>query len=138
MQSRAREFECVEPDTEVYADFSSRFAQYNRDRSGLKAQTFSFVLRGDDAIIAGGRGLVYLGALEVRGLWVDERLRGEGVGSALLHAIEEEARKRGATKAMLYTYSWQAEAFYRGHGYTEYARFDFPEGHYRVDMQKFL
>jgi GNAT superfamily N-acetyltransferase len=76
--------------------------------------------------------------LEVRGLWVDKSLRGKGVGSEILTAIEGEARRRGATKAMLYTYSWQAEDFYKAHGYVELSRFDFPAGHYRIDLQKSL
>ena len=136
MKSRSVNFEYVEPDADVYADYSSRFGQYNQDGSGWQIQTFSMVLRDGAHIVAGGRGHVYLGALEVRGLWVDDALRGEGVGSNLLKSIEQEARKRSATKAMLYTYSWQAEAFYRSHGYEEFSRFDFPEGHYRIEMQK--
>lgn len=133
-----RKFECVEPDDTAYADYSARFGKYNQDGSGWQVQTFSIVLRDANRITAGGRGHVYLGALEIRGLWVDDHLRGNGIGSDLLLAIEQEARTRGASKAMLYTYSWQAEAFYRSHGYTELARFDFPAGHYRIDMQKFL
>lgn len=138
MGSCSRIFECVEPDEDAYADYSSRFGKYNQDGSGWDVQTFSVVLREEERIVAGGRGNVFLGALEVRGLWVDDSLRGEGIGTELLRAIEQEARKRGASKAMLYTYSWQAEAFYERHGYREFGRFDFPEGHYRIDMQKSL
>ena len=74
----------------------------------------------------------------MRGLWVDPDLRGSGIGRRLLMAIEDEARRRGAKAAMLYTYSWQAEPFYAAQGYRTYARFDFPDGHYRVDMKKVL
>ena len=132
------EFQCVEPDDAEYADYAARFGTYNSDAGGWQVQTFSMILRRDGAIVAGGRGHIYLGALEVRGLWVDAPLRGTGIGAALLGAIEDEARRRGASKAMLYTYSWQAEPFYRRHGYREYARFDFPAGHYRIDMDKDL
>ncbi|MGJ8624044.1 MAG: GNAT family N-acetyltransferase [Yoonia sp.] len=138
MENRSLEFECVAPDDDVYADYASRFDRYNQDASGWQVQTFSMVLRDKERIVAGGRGLVYLGALEVRGLWVDHDLRGKGVGSDLLKAIEDEARERGATKAMLFTLAWQAESFYRSHGYEEFSRFNFPRGHYRVDMQKTL
>lgn len=133
-----RKFECVEPDEVEYAAYAANFGDYNKEGSGWNVQTYSILLRENERIKAGGRGHVYLGALEIRGLWVDAVLRGEGLGSELLQAIEQEARKRGATKAMLYTYSWQAETFYRAHGYQEYARFDFPDGHYRIDMQKSL
>lgn len=138
MKRQSRTFECVEPDADTYADYASRFGEYNKEESGWDVQTFSLVLRDGARISAGGRGHVYLGALEVRGLWVDDDLRGTGIGSDLLKAIEQEARTRGATKAMLYTYSWQAETFYRSYGYEEFSRFYFPEGHYRIDMQKSL
>lgn len=88
MKGSLRVFECIEPDGDVYADYSSRFGQYNQDGSGWTVQTFSLVMRDEDRIIAGRRGHVYLGALEVRGLWVDAQLRGEGIGSELLRAIE--------------------------------------------------
>jgi GNAT superfamily N-acetyltransferase len=132
------DLERVEPDDDVYAEYSAHFEDYNRRASGWHVQTFSFVQREKDRIVAGCRGHVYLGALEIRGLWVAEALRGTGIGSNVLRAIEDEARNRGALKAMLYTYSWQAEAFYRSHGYQEFARFEFPEGHSRIDMQKLL
>ena len=138
VKGRSDGFEIVAPDDEVYADYAARFGDYNRQAAGWTVETFSVVLRPGDMIVAGGRGHVYLGALEVRGLWVDEALRGEGIGARLLDAIEDEARRRGARKAMLYTYSWQAEGFYEARGYRTYGRFDFPDGHHRVDMEKTL
>ncbi len=132
------EFDLIEPDDAVYAEYSANFVTYNAEAAGAAAKSFSLVHRVDDQIVAGGRGYVFLGALEVRGLWVDAVLRGSGIGSRLLRGIEAEARKRGATKAMLYTYSWQAEAFYLRHGYRVYARFDYPMGHQRIDLEKDL
>jgi len=131
-------FDLVEPDDAVYADYSANFSAYNAAQSGWSVETFSLVWRKGDHIAAGGRGLVYLGALELRGLWVDQADRGAGLGGRLLAAIEDEAWSRGARKAMLYTYSWQAEHFYKRNGYAAYARFDFPDGHSRIDMQKAL
>ena len=132
------DFEFVENDQQAFADYSSRFDAYNRAGSGSDFLTFSVVLRNDASIRAGVRGHVYLGALEIRGLWVDAEQRGQGIGAGLMHRVEHEARIRGASKAMLYTYSWQAEVFYPSLGYCEYARFDFPKGHFRIDMQKML
>jgi len=129
----------VDDDAGAYAEYAANFGDYNAQAAGLVTDTFSIVKRDATGnITAGGRGHVYLGALEIRGLWVAPALRGTGLGSAILTAIECEARRRGATKAMLYTYSWQAEAFYARHGYTEYARFAFPAGHARIDMEKGL
>lgn len=131
-------FEHVEPDEDCYAEYSANFPVYNSAHSSWRWTAFSKILRHDDKIVAGGRGIINMGALEVRGLWVDDQLRGTGMGSNLLHAIEQEAIKRGATRAMLYTYSWQAEAFYLKAGYKEFARFNYPDGPYRIDMQKEL
>ncbi|MEO0681455.1 MAG: GNAT family N-acetyltransferase [Pseudomonadota bacterium] len=131
-------FDLEEPDDAVHAEVSGRFRDYNAERSGWTVQTFSLVRREAGEIVAGGRGLVYLGALEVRGLWVDPSLRGTGLGAALLTAIEAEGRGRGASRGMLYTYSWQAEGFYARHGWRPYGRFPFPEGHERIEMMKEL
>ena len=132
------EFELIEPDEDIYADLSGRFAAYNAANSTYNFKSFSLVLREGKNIVAGGRGIINMGALEVRGLWVDEALRGTGIGMRLLTAIENEARNRGATRAMLYTYSWQAESFYARAGYREFARFNYPDGEARIDMQKEL
>lgn len=131
-------FQLVEPDDETYAELSGRFDAYNAGHSSWNFKSYSFVMREGGRIVAGGRGIVNMGALEVRGLWVDEGLRGRGVGMRLLDAIEAEARKRNATRAMLYTYSWQAQAFYEKAGYREFARFTYPDGPARIDMQKEL
>ncbi|MEM1237928.1 MAG: GNAT family N-acetyltransferase [Pseudomonadota bacterium] len=131
-------FELVEPDNEVFADYVSRFAEYNAGLSGWSMQTFSLVQRDGDRIVAGVRGHVYLGALEVSGLWLDEDVRGSGLGARLLASLEAEARRRGARRATLWTYSWQAQVFYEKQGYREYGRFNYPDGHARIDMQKEL
>ena len=52
--------------------------------------------------------------------------------------IDEEARRRGAMRAMLCTCSWQAKGFYVAEGYSGYARFKYPAGHARIDMLKAL
>lgn len=128
----------VDPDDETYSELSSRFDAYNSAYSTWDWNSFSFVVRDNDRIVAGGRGITNMGALEVRGLWVDEGLRGTGVGGKVLCAIEDEARRRGASRAMLYTFSWQAERFYERMGYRVFSRFEFPDGPERIDMQKEL
>lgn len=130
--------ELVEPDDEAYAALSAKFADYNAAHATWDWRSYSFVLVKEGSIVAGGRGILNMGALEVRGLWVDEALRGQGLGEEILTAIEEEARRRGATRAMLYTYSWQALSFYERLGYREFSRFQYPDGPERIDLQKEL
>lgn len=128
----------VEPDDEAYAEYSANFSAYNASHSSWDWKSYSYVVHSGGLLVAGGRGIINMGALEVRGLWVDEALRGRGIGRDLLIAIEDEARKRGASRAMLFTYSFQAEAFYRLMGYETFARFDYPDGPRRIDMKKEL
>lgn len=85
-------------------------------------------------------GLVAELALEwlfVEKFWVDENLRGQGLGGRLLAAAEDWARARGAVGAHLYTSSFQAPAFYRRQGYREIGRLEGrPAGHDRLWFAK--
>ena len=130
--------EIINDDDDVYAELSNRFGAYNASYSTWNWQSYCIVRRVEDKVVAGGRGIINMGALEIRGLWVDEHLRGTGLGSEILLAIEDEARLRGASRAMLYTYSWQAQSFYEKAGYTVFSMFDYPDGFQRIDMQKEL
>ncbi|MBL4891136.1 MAG: GNAT family N-acetyltransferase [Rhizobiaceae bacterium] len=131
-------FQLIEPDGKIYAELSDRFEEYNSAHSTWNWQSYCLVHQVDGHIVAGGRGIINMGALEVRGLWVNDDLRGSGIGTHLLVAIEDEARNRGATRAMLYTFSWQAQKFYERAGYSEFSRFNYPDGFQRIDLQKDL
>jgi len=75
--------------------------------------------------------------LHVEILWVDEKYRGEGIGSALLTAAETVARKRGCIGSCLTTSCFQAPAFYEQHGYSTFDRIDdYPLGKTMYFMSK--
>jgi len=57
--------------------------------------------------------------LEISFLWVDEKLRGEKVGSKLLKDVEAEALKRGCKYSFVDTFSFQSKDFYLKSGYKE-------------------
>ena len=57
--------------------------------------------------------------LEIEYLFVKEDLRGQGIGSQLLHQAESEAKKRNCRFAFVNTYQFQAPAFYQKHDYQE-------------------
>ncbi len=105
------------------------------DRSG-----FNVVLRDDDGTIVGGCVCeTRWHWLYVDILWVGDEHRGAGLGTALLEAAEDEARRRGCTKAHLDTISFQARPFYESLGWRLFGTLeDNPPGHTRYFLQKDL
>lgn len=77
--------------------------------------------------------------LYISQIWVDEPLRGKGIGQQLVTAAEEEALKRGCRHAHLNTYDFQARGFYEKLGYTVFGILDdYPPGHQRLFLKKDL
>lgn len=78
---------------------------------------------------AGLWGFTWGGCMRIEYLWVSEALRGKGVGTRLLHAAQEEARRRGCLQVLLDTHTFQAPGFYAKHGYETFATVaDYPRG----------
>ena len=69
--------------------------------------------------LAGLTGETFGNWLCIKYLVVDESQRGCGIGSKLLTAAEEEAKKRGCKYSFVDTFSFQAPGFYEKHGYKE-------------------
>lgn len=57
--------------------------------------------------------------LEIEYLYVQENLRGQGLGSNILNRAEKEARERKCKYSFVNTYQFQAPDFYKKHGYEE-------------------
>ncbi|MCX4881325.1 MULTISPECIES: N-acetyltransferase [unclassified Streptomyces] len=78
----------------------------------------AWVLDERDELVAGLVGHTWTTWLHVTYLWVDERLRGAGIGSRLLAEAEKIARsERGCSSVRLETWDFQAPEFYRKQGY---------------------
>jgi len=91
------------------------------------------------AIVAGLTGKTFWNWLYVDMLWVDDALRGQGVGAALMKAAEEEALRRGCHSAYVWTESFQGPNFYPKLGYKKFVvKDDFPIGHQRLGFMKRL
>ena len=90
-------------------------------------------------LVGGACGYTHWGWLFVSHLWVDESLRGTGVGSELMDRIEQAGASRGVGAAHLDTYDFQALAFYENLGYRLFGRLDnYPVGHTRYFLTKDL
>lgn len=82
------------------------------------SQPLCLVHRDPSGHILGGLvGEVVLDWLYVEAFWLDDSLRGQGIGSRMLAQAEDTARQRGAVGVHLNTSSFQAPAFYQRHGY---------------------
>lgn len=83
--------------------------------------------------------MVLWNVLYVETVWVSEKCRGNGVASALLKEVEEEAAKQGCYIAQLDTFDFQARGFYEKRGYQVFGTLpDVPRGHERYYMYKKL
>jgi GNAT superfamily N-acetyltransferase len=57
--------------------------------------------RSDDTVVAGIHGWTWGGCCELVSLWVNEPIRGRGLGRALLTAAEDRPRARGCHQVVL-------------------------------------
>lgn len=90
-------------------------------------------------LVGGLRGFVFLQWLNVELLFVDEALRHQGMGRALLIEAEQKARGLEAHSATLTTFEWQARGFYLKQGYEEFGRIDnYLQGFALVYLKKSL
>lgn len=90
-------------------------------------------------VIAGILGGTYWGWLHIDILWVDENFRCKKIGSRLLIAAENEAKKRGCHSVHVDTMSWQAPKSYKKHGYELISELDnIPNGYKKFHFIKRL
>lgn len=85
------------------ATFSGDVGVYVRDEQGKMLGGLIGVRKGD--------------WLNIDFLWVSDSVRGTGVGSRIISAAEEKARRKGCRHALVDTASFQARPFYEKQGY---------------------
>ena len=128
------------PPAEV-AGIGNAIDEWNMAITGLRDfhRVAIFLRDQHDRIRGGVTGGIWGGWFHVVALWVDEELRGHGLGRDLMLAAEQEARAIGARKAFLETHTFQAPGLYAKLGYTTIATLeDYPPGHAQLIMCKSL
>ena len=106
----------------------------------VNARPFAIFVRDHDGAVVGGlEGELRWTWLFIGYLWLPERLRGQGLGSALVARAEAYAETQGCTGVYLDTLEFQALNFYERHGYSIYGVLDgFQPGFRRFHLQKHL
>jgi GNAT superfamily N-acetyltransferase len=127
------------PDDVQYLE--DRLYEFNSTATGITdGEWLSILVRDNERrIVAGICGNTWGGCLEIRQFWVEEARRKQGLGTRLLVAAEQEARRRGCHQIVLATFDFQAPAFYARHGFEVVAAVDdHPRGHRNLLLLKRL
>lgn len=118
-----------------------RLYDYNAAQTGVDDGQWLaiFVRDAQQQICAGLEGWTWCGSCYIRHVWVHEALRGQGYGTRLMRAAEQEAATRGCAHMVLASYDFQAPGFYQQLGYEIFAVLDgHPRQHRHYYLHKWL
>ena len=94
---------------------------YNTEKMGKqKYKRLAVSLRERNKVVGGIVGEVWTTVLFIQLFWIEPKLRGKDYGTTLIKAIEDEAKRFGATHSYVDTMSFQAPGFYRARGYRKF------------------
>lgn len=142
MKVEYKTISCTEDDEEL---IDGKLTEINHavvpPREGTEEEELVFKIEnGEGTVIAGcnvGINNWQFAILDI--LWVDEKYRGQGLGSALIREAEKAARERNCYAMLLGTYDFQALPLYKKHGYMLCATIkDWPKGHENYTLMKRL
>jgi GNAT superfamily N-acetyltransferase len=112
---------------------------FNVQATGIEdGALFGVFLRGPDArVIGGAYGWTWGGTCYVRYLFVPADMRGQGHGTRLMRAVEQEAMARGCEQMVVETHDFQSPAFYRKLGFAIVGAVEgYPRGHQYLTLRK--
>lgn len=118
----------------------TQLQQYNLTTKPLTQpeayHSFIKVAKNDQGDMIGGAiaysSMYHIGYLDT--LWVDERYRGQGIGTELLQQAEQALLEFGCPVCHLDTFDFQGPEFYLNAGYTEFGRLE----HEHVNLTEFF
>lgn len=129
-------------DQEAKAKAGAALYRHNVERTGVDDRApigAKLTDPASGAVLGGLWGRTELGLLFLSMFVLPKSIRGRSLGSQLISAVEEEAKRRGCERAVVETSTFQAPGFYERHGYEEFGRVEFGvPGHARVWLRKSL
>lgn len=130
-----------DPSPEALAEVRAGLNAYNAQHINIAENRAigAFITGAEGKKLGGLTGSTCGNWLRIDMLWISDVLRGQGAGSKLIQAAEEEARRRGCIYAQVDTASFQARPFYEKMGYS--VRFildEYPRTHQRIYLTKTL
>ena len=115
---------------------------YNVEKAGYRDQRPLAVLVSDPdtgEMLGGIVGRTSMGLMFIDRFFLPERLRKKGLGTRVIKAAEEEGTRRGCSRAILFTVTFQAPGFYQRQGWEVLGKIECdPPGHTRFVMTKRL
>lgn len=131
----------TEPEPADIAVLEDRLYEFNTAATGIAdGKLFGVFLRdAGGAVVGGAYGWSWGGTCHLRYLFIPAEMRGQGLGTRLMQAVEAEARARGGSQMLLETHDFQAPDFYRRLGFEVTAVVEgYPSGHSSLTMTKLL
>lgn len=94
------------------------FAEAESAKGMSKITPYAFLIKDDKGtVLAGVKGSSYFGCLFIDIIWVDPEFRHREWGTQLMHAAEEQGKKRKCSFSSINIMDWEALEFYQKLGY---------------------
>ncbi len=130
------------PEAGAEAVIRDGLSGYNVEKAGYRDQRPLAVLVSDPdtgEMLGGIVGRTSMGLMFIDRFFLPERLRKKGLGTRVIKAAEEEGARRGCSRAILFTVTFQAPGFYQRQGWEVLGKIECdPPGHTRFVMTKRL
>ena len=117
-------------------EFCKEFVPHKHDYIKINRK---FVGNDGKTVAAIMAGVQNWNAGSVWSIWVDEKYRGQGLGTALIKHYEKKAKENGANTVVIeQVYDWNVDFFLKVGYKVAGVMKDFPKGHSYYVLQKFL
>ncbi len=138
----------LEQDNKFSLFMTNQIKEFNNDRSfhhkesrkkGYVVPINLIVSDENDHWIGGITAELYWNWVEIDVLWLNDQIRGMGIGTELLKRVEMIGAEKGAKNVLLTTFEFQARNFYELNGYRVVGEIkDYPPGSSYYTMVKSL